>query len=242
MPVIEAPVIEAPATSAPSRVRPAGPPKLRQAELRTAQQQTLAQPRLRYDPVTRLLVATVNLVYGRRASLAKFKVLEVLAPLPYQAWERVAYRAFTRFHRHGAVARRVLDAIAEARAQQDNEAWHLLIMENLLAAQRFKQGVIRFRLLPRLMAGPYRLLCWTLLVIRPAWSYRLNASFEDHAEHEYMTFAASHPELGTRDYDREALVGYGNYESVADLLRQVGHDERVHKLESLAALRQPRIR
>lgn len=57
-----------------------------------------------------------------------------------------------------------------------------------------------------------------------------------------MSFVASHPELGTCDYDREALAGYGQYQSVADLLRQVGHDERVHKLESLDALRRPRIR
>jgi ubiquinol oxidase len=32
-------------------------------------------------------------------------------------------------------------------------------------------------------------------VIRPDWSYRLNADFEDHAEHEYMAYVAEHPEL-----------------------------------------------
>ena len=235
-------ILDIPVTLGPVQSRPPGPPKLQPPELRTAQQETLAQPRFRYDPATRLLVAVVNLVYGRPASIAKFKVLEILAPVPYQAWERVAYHAFTRLHRYNAVARRVLDAIAEARAQQDNEAWHLLIMESLLAAGGFKQGLIRYRLLPRLMAGPYRLLCWTLLVVRPAWSYRLNASFEDHAEHEYMSFVAAHRELESRSYDRQALAGYGQYRSVADLLRQVGHDERIHKLESLAALRHPRIR
>jgi citrate synthase len=26
-----------------------------------------------------------------------------------------------------------------------------------------------------------------MFVVVPAWSYRLNAAFEDHAEHEYMT-------------------------------------------------------
>jgi hypothetical protein len=28
-----------------------------------------------------------------------------------------------------------------------------------------------------------------LFLIRPEWSYRLNADFEDHAEHEYMSCA-----------------------------------------------------
>ena len=226
-------------TVAPAPVPVPAPPKLRSAELATAQRQTLAQPHFRYDPVTRMLVAMVELIYAGQPAIAKFKVLEMLAPVPYQAWERLAYKAFTRLHRRTAVARRILGAIAEARAQQDNEAWHLLIMETLLAAQGFRQGFLRYRLMPRLMAGPYRLLCWTFLVIRPAWSYRLNASFEDHAERQYMSFVASHPELDATGYDREALAGYGQYRSVADLLRQVGHDERIHKQESLDALRQP---
>jgi hypothetical protein len=35
---------------------------------------------------------------------------------------------------------------------------------------------------------------------------------------------------------------YGRYGSVADLLRQIGHDERIHKLDSLANMRAPRFR
>jgi hypothetical protein len=33
---------------------------------------------------------------------------------------------------------------------------------------------------------------WLLYVIRPKWSYRLNADFEDHAEHQYMLFVDEH--------------------------------------------------
>lgn len=218
--------------------RPAGPPKLSRSELRQAQNKTLAEPRHRPDPFTRLLVGVVNLLYGRQGSLLKFKVLELLAPLPYRAWERAAYRALTRFHRHTALARRVFDAMAEARAQQDNEAFHLLVMEELLAARGTKQSFLRGRVLPRLMAGPYRFLCWSLFLVRPAWSYELNANFEDHAEHEYMAFVARHPELEARPFDNHGLSDYGTFACVADVLRQIGHDERVHKLESrLAALR-----
>jgi ubiquinol oxidase len=32
---------------------------------------------------------------------------------------------------------------------------------------------------------------------------------------------------------------YGSFGSLADLFRQIGHDERVHKQESLAQMRQP---
>ncbi|MGH9065623.1 MAG: alternative oxidase [Acidimicrobiales bacterium] len=234
-------VLEARAPFVADPARPPGPPKLSPAELARAQRETLAVPRLRRDPFTTVLVAMVDLVYGRRGSLGKFKVLELLAPLPYQAWERAAYRALTRLHSHTTVARRVFDAMVEARAQQDNEAFHLLVLEELLQDQGAKQGFLRYRLLPRLMAAPYRLLCWALFLVRPAWSYRLNASFEDHAEHAYMSFVAAHPELEAEPFRSEAASDYGRYESVADVLRQIGHDERIHKLESLSAQHRPQL-
>lgn len=221
--------------------RPAGPPKLSPRELRRAQAETLAEAERRPDPFTWLLVAVVNLFYGRRGSLLKFKVLELLAPLPYRAWERAAYRALTRFHRHTALARRVFVAMSEARAQQDNEAFHLLVVEELLTARGTRQGFVRGRLLPRLMAGPYRFLCWSLFLVHPAWSYKLNASFEDHAEHEYMAFVARHPELEARAFESQELSEYGTFGSEADVLRQIGHDERVHKLESRRAALQPKL-
>jgi hypothetical protein len=219
--------------------RPVGPPKLSPSDLVRAQAQTLSQSRLRPDPVTAVLVGVVNLIYGRRASLTKFKVLEMLAPVPYQAWERVAYRALTRLHRHTSVARRVFDAVVEARAQQDNEVFHLLVLEDLLQAQGTVQGGFRYRFLPRLMAFPYRLLVWSLLLVHPVWSYRLNTSFEDHAEQEYMAYVAAHGELEDQPFQSQAAADYGTYSSVAEVLRQIGHDERVHKLESMAA--QPAI-
>lgn len=34
---------------------------------------------------------------------------------------------------------------------------------------------------------------------------------------------------------------YGRYRSLADLLRQIGHDERIHKASSLANTTSPRL-
>lgn len=115
---------------------------------------------------------------------------------------------------------------------------HRWILEDLLQSQGIRLGLLRHRLLPALLAGPYRVMCWALFLVRPAWSYRLNASFEDHAEHQYMAFVAAHPELEEQVLGSEAAAEYGRYDSVADLLRQIGHDERTHKLESLHSSRQ----
>ena len=50
------------------------------------------------------------------------------------------------------------------------------------------------------------------------------------------------PRREAQPYDGSFQAGYGHHGSLADLFRQVGHDERVHKLESLAALDEPRLR
>jgi hypothetical protein len=73
---------------------------------------------------------------------------------------------------------------------------------------------------------------WLLHVVRPAWSYRLNADFEDHAEHEYATLVSEHAEWETTPFSSSFAPDYGQFESLADFFRQVSHDERLHKLES----------
>jgi hypothetical protein len=213
---------------------PMGPPTLTREALRKAQVDTLATPRFRYDPFSRMMFLAIDLLYGRRRSLEKFLVLEQLARIPYQAWERLAQRAIAHSHGRSHVARRIMERVVEARAQQDNEQFHLLIIEELVAQQRATPlGGFRYRILPRMLAGPWHVFTWLLHLVRPAWSYRLNANFEDHAEHEYMAYVAEHPELDRRRVNTAIAAAYGRFGSVGDVLRQIGHDERVHKIESL---------
>jgi hypothetical protein len=210
--------------------------------LRWAQAETLATPRRRYGLATRLLIVGMDPVYGRSGGFAKYQVLELVARVPYQSWERIAYLAISRVHRDTGLARRIHERIEESRDQQDNEEWHLLIMSELAAREGTGQGWLRYRLLPQVVATVYYLLSWLLFLIVPAASYRLNADFEDHAEHEYMTFVAAHPELETRPWNCPEAAGYGHFASVADLVRQIGCDERHHKDESLARMAEPRLR
>lgn len=220
----------------PPAAAPADPDRLRRA-----QAQTLATPRHRYGLAVRLLARCLDAVYGRAGSFAKYQVLELVARVPYQSWERAAYLAINRLYRQTGRARRVHERIAEARAQQDNEEWHLLIMAELAARAGTGRGWARYRLLPHLLATGYYLLSWLLFVISPAASYRLNADFEDHAEHEYMAFVAAHPALDTQPWHCPPAAGYGHFASVADLIRQIACDERAHKQESLARLTEPRL-
>lgn len=203
---------------------------------RHAQDVALDSPKMRYGFLARLLFMTMDLVYGRQKTFSKFKVLELVARVPYQSWENVAYIAITHMYADREFARRVFDRVKEAREAQDNEMWHLLILEEVTHAHGIKENFFLYRILPQVIAAIYYHTCWFLYVLKPSWSYLLNAQFEDHAEHEYMEFVAENPQLEWEGFKSLFEDDYGSFESMADLFRQIGHDERMHKEESLAAI------
>src|SRR5689334_7780695 len=89
-------------TMVPSRPSSTAPPSVRgamgdldQEGLRRAQEETLRTPRRRYGLAARALFGLLDVIYGRTRTLLKFKVLELVARVPYQSWEQVAYIAIT---------------------------------------------------------------------------------------------------------------------------------------------------
>ena len=215
--------------------------KLGAEELRQEQEKTLAAPRMRYGFLARILFIGMDLFYGRKRSLSKFKVLEIVARVPYQAWENVAYIAITHMYPAKDFARRVFERVSESRHAQDNEQWHLLLLEELTHKQEIREGFLRYRLLPQLIAFFYYHVSWLLYAIKPSLAYQLNAWFEDHAEHEYMEFVREHPGFESLPFESMFEEDYGSFRSLADLFRQIGYDERVHKQESLAHIEAARF-
>jgi hypothetical protein len=210
-------------------------------DLKAEQERTLAAPRLRYGLLARGLFLGMDLFYGRVRTLSKFKVLEVIARVPYQSWENVAYVAMTHKYAEPDFARRIFEFVSAAREQQDNEQWHLLILEEMIHKEGHEEGFLHYRLLPQLIAFFYYHVSWLLYVIQPRLSYELNAHFEDHAEHEYMEFVRENPEFEWIPFQSAFEEDYGSFASRADLFRRIGLDEREHKESSLALIDQPRF-
>jgi hypothetical protein len=209
--------------------------------LREEQESTLSAPRLRYGLLARMLFLGMDLMYGRKRTLSKFKVLEVIARVPYQAWQHVGYIAITHKYEEPTFARRIFEFVSESRHGQDNEQWHLLILAEMIQDQGLEEGFLRYRLLPQVIAFFYYHVSWLLCVVRPGWSYQLNAHFEDHAEHEYMEFVRENPELERASFKSAFEKDYGSFANQADLFRRIGLDEREHKEDSLARMEQPRF-
>ncbi|MFH1572638.1 MAG: hypothetical protein ABIG68_01565, partial [Acidobacteriota bacterium] len=103
---------------------------------------------------------------------------------------------------------------------------------------RVKDSWFWYHLLPPLAAFKYTVISRLLarFSIRSAW--RLNAMFEDHAEHAFMQFVRDNPQMenepveGAAVQDGRGPAG-GRYPSWADVFRRIGLDERDHMNESL---------
>jgi hypothetical protein len=230
-----------PVTRAIEARAPFGPmERLDHDRLVAEQRASLTSPRRRYSLSARALFSIMDRLYGEERTLEKFRVLELVARVPYQAWENVAYVAVTHTARQPTFARRVFQRVRTSRFEQDNEQWHLLILEELTAGDR-RGGWLKTRVVPQLLAFAYYQLSWFMFAIRPTWSYRLNADFEDHAEHEYASLVDEHPEWEERPYEGEFTQDFGAYASLADLFRQIGYDERLHKEESEVRMASPRF-
>lgn len=211
------------------------------AALALAQTAVLARPRRRPGALARLLFATMDRVYGKALTLERFEALELIARVPYQAWESVGYVAITHTHERPRFARRIFDYVRESRAAQDNEQWHLFILEELVARAQRPRRWLQARVIPQLLALFYYHISWLLYVIAPQRSYALNADFEDHAEHAYMQYVAEHPELAQTPWVSAFKPDYGAYASVADVLRRIALDEGEHRDESLARIEMARF-
>jgi ubiquinol oxidase len=231
-----------PVSKAISERAPFGPmERLDHERLVAEQRASLASSRRRYSLSARALFTIMDSLYGKPRTLEKFRVLELVARVPYQAWENVAYVAVTHTARQPSFARRVFHQVRASRFEQDNEQWHLLILEELTARAE-RAPWFRSRVIPQLLAFAYYQLSWFMYALRPAWSYRLNADFEDHAEHEYALLVEEHAEWEAEPYEGEFTTDFGVYDSLADLFRQIGYDERLHKEESEGKIAMPRFR
>lgn len=206
-------------------------------DLKAEQQKTMQTPVMSANFILRMMYLTMDLLYGAKGSLPKFKVIEILASYPYRAWENGSYnRLSRRYARAGYVKEGAIDRdlrhIELGRHAQDNEQTHLTLIEDIMRQKGMKQGWFSGFLLPRCMMLTYHLLTRVMYFVRPEWSFSMNARFESHAEHEYMLLVQDHPEWEEEPVDSVHFERYPRQKSMADLFRRIGLDERDHMNES----------
>ena len=207
-------------------------------DLKAEEERTLSTPRLPANVILKLMFLAFDLVYGRKRTLPKFKTLEIMARYPYWAWEDAAYRKLSKLYSRASKvpaeeADALLGLIDFGRDAQDNEQWHMMLLEEVIHAKGIKLGWLHNTLIPRIMTSGYYRFSRLVYRLCPSWSFAMNAAFESHAEHEYMTMAREHPEWDDEPHDSVFYKHYPRQKTLGDLIRRMGLDERDHMNHSL---------
>ena len=197
-------------------------------DLRNEQQATLERPRYPYSLPARLLFGMMDLVTGRRTTLAKAKLIETLAAIPYRAWEIRQYARMTRLYRDEAEVERAREIMQWGREAQDNEYMHLLVIEEMMREDGARDPWYLFPPIPWLMVLGYVLLTRFMALVNIRRAFLFNAEFEDHAEHAYAAFVADHPQYESQPAGGAQVARYGMAGTWADVFRRIGLDERDH--------------
>jgi len=218
---------------------PAGEEMHMPIDLRAEQQSTLERPRLRYSAAARVFFAMMDLVTGRRTTLAKVLLIETLASIPYRAWELRQYERMTSRYREPSAVARARAIAAWGRHAQDNEYRHLLVIDERMREEKLGRPWYLRRPVPALMVFGYRVLARLMALVDIRRAFLFNAEFEDHAEHVYAAFVADHPEMERQPVESALVSRYTDVETWADVFRRIGLDERDHMNDSFTLAGMP---
>jgi len=201
-------------------------------DLKKEQLSTLNRARYKYTLMARAFFLIMDIFTGWRMTLSKAKLIEILASIPYRAWEARHYTLLTRNYRNYKKVSHSQQIVGWSRAAQDNEYWHLLVINQKMKADGIRDAWYLFPIVPFIMVAVYQLFAGGLAFFNIRRAYLFNAEFEDHAEHVYAKFVADHPEWETQAVNNELVCDYGKFDSWADVFRRIGLDERNHRNHS----------
>lgn len=208
-------------------------------DLKKEQQASGQRPPYRYSFAAKIFFWSMNLVTGSKITLPKVKLIEILASIPYRSWEIRQYARMTRRYREQGLVKEARKIMVWAREAQDNEYWHLLIVNEKMKADGIKDPWYLFPPIPLLMVSFYAVLMYMTALINIRRAFLFNAEFEDHAEHVYAQFVEEHPEWEQQPINNEQMKEYGEFRTWADVFRRIGLDERDHMNMSFAFCDKP---
>jgi hypothetical protein len=197
-------------------------------DLKKEQKASSERPRYRYSNAAKVFFWSIDLITGRTITLPKVKLIEILASIPYRSWETRQYARMTRHYRDRALVHEARKIMEWAREAQDNEYWHLLVVNEKMKEDGIRDSWYLFQPIPLLMVGFYAVLMHVLALISIRRAFLFNAEFEDHAEHVYARFVEEHPEWERQSVNNEQVKERGALPTWADVFRRIGLDERDH--------------
>ncbi|MEK7066925.1 MAG: alternative oxidase [Patescibacteria group bacterium] len=187
--------------------------------------------------IGRALFVFMDFMYGKKPSLGKFRVLEVVARIPYQSWEAVHYFLTTHLYANERRATNLFNDSKFARSAQDNETMHVVVITQMCKSEKTGTGILRFYLIPLLIAYLYNVFCLLFYFFTPRKAYELNYIFEDHAREQYTIFIENNEQFREKPLQSKFLEVYGRANAnYYDFFTGVRDDEIKHRDRSLEAM------
>jgi len=201
-------------------------------DLKKEHKASIERPRYRYSLAARAFFVSMDLITGKKITLGKTKLIEMLASIPYRSWEMRQYARMTRCYRNPDVVKEASEIMTWGREAQDNEYWHLTVINEKMKADGEEDPWYLFPLIPLIMVGVYIAMTRFMALVSIRRAFLFNAEFEDHAEHVYAQFVEEHPEWEEQPVTNAKVKEYGDLSTWADVFRRIGLDERDHRNNS----------
>ncbi len=208
-------------------------------DLKKEQQASNERPGQKHTLIEKFFFLTMDMMTGRKTTLSKAKLIEMLAGIPYRAWEIRQYARMTRLYKNLGLVDKAFQILEWSREAQDNEYWHLLIINEKMKEDKIKDSWYLFPVIPFVMILSYVIMTRVLALVCIRSAFQFNAAFEDHAEHVYAQFVEDNPEWEEQPVKSEKVREYGEFDNWADVFRRIGLDERDHMNNSFVFCGKP---
>ena len=109
--------------------------------LKREHQASISRQPYKYSLAARFFFSSMDFVAGRKNTLSKIKLLEILASIPYREWEIFNYRRMTRYYQNLALNERARQIVSWSREAQDNEYMHLLVVTEKMKADKISDAM-----------------------------------------------------------------------------------------------------
>lgn len=197
-------------------------------DLKLEQQNSLDTPAYKYSFAARVFFWFMDITAGSKNTLSKAKLLEILASIPYRAWEMRNYMKQTRKYKKLKKVRKYNEIIEWSREAQDNEFTHLIVIDQKMAEDGLKDAWYLDPFVTFFIVWFYIIFAKLVVWFNPKRAFMFNAEFENHAERVYANMVREHPEWEGQKVANEFIKSYADVDTWADVVRRIGLDERDH--------------
>ncbi len=198
-------------------------------DLKAEQQASLNRPRCTYTRAAKFFFASMDLVTGKGINLPKTLLIELLASIPYRAWELRMYSKLTFGYRNRQAIQKLIGIMEWSRAAQDNEYWHAQAIQEKMIEDGTKRPWYLLPPVTFFVVITYILFTRSMALFNLRRAFIFNAEFEDHAEHIYAQFVEENPQWKEQPVHQQVVLDRMEFANWSEVFCRIGLDEREHR-------------